>query len=136
DLHYVRRKLQFWDWVDSDFISLFDLDSFLVDAGYLHELGVNSIEAYRVSNECSYYWSRSGDSMIDNLLEMKFDKDVHNMFVVVAKKSKLVKVFLIKKAELQKMMSYANSLRFAAFETIPTTQSMQKDRDVKQHIVD
>ncbi|CAN1731923.1 hypothetical protein LINPERHAP1_LOCUS1392 [Linum perenne] len=74
--------------------------------------------------------------MIDNLLEMKSDKDVHNMSVVVAKKSKLVKVFLIKKVELQKTMSYANSLRIATSKPIPIVQSMQKDRDVEQPIVD
>ncbi|CAN1193212.1 hypothetical protein LINPERPRIM_LOCUS28092 [Linum perenne] len=101
DLYYVGGKVQFWDWVDSDFISLFDLDSFLVDAGYLYQVEVNSIEEYRMNNACSYFWLKRKKSMMNGLVEMSSDKEVYEMSADVVKDCNFVRVFLIKKEELR-----------------------------------
>ncbi|CAN0903200.1 hypothetical protein LINGRAHAP2_LOCUS22427 [Linum grandiflorum] len=44
--------------MDLDFISMFDLASYLADVGYLQQVGTTSMEEYRLQNECSYFWCK------------------------------------------------------------------------------
>ncbi|CAN1159641.1 hypothetical protein LINPERPRIM_LOCUS22180 [Linum perenne] len=95
ELHYLGGEVRFWDWVDPDFISLFDIDSFLVDVGFTKQHRIASMEEHRTTTSLAYYWHNEKASLKDGLVEMKSDLDVYNLAADVVKGIKYVKLYLL-----------------------------------------
>ncbi|CAN0847925.1 hypothetical protein LINGRAHAP2_LOCUS5248 [Linum grandiflorum] len=112
----MRGKVEFWDWVDPDFLSMFDLDSYLVDFGYLQQVGTTSMEEYRLQKELSYFWCKETENIMNGLVELGTDKEVIEMALDVVKNTKFAKLLLMKIDEL------IEAIRTCDFsKSIPTT---------------
>ncbi|CAN1120663.1 hypothetical protein LINPERHAP2_LOCUS335 [Linum perenne] len=105
ELHYLVGEVRFWDWVDPDVISLFDIDRFLVDVGYLQQHRLDNMEEHRMKEGLAYYSYNENESLRNGLFEIRSNLDLHNMAKDVVKHDKIVKLFLLKTDEVNRAMN-------------------------------
>ncbi|CAL1388139.1 unnamed protein product [Linum trigynum] len=99
--HYVGGKVQYWDYVDPDCLSILELDGLLTDVGYLVQVKTKDIEEYRILNGYAYYYKVNGQNMREGLVELKSDQELLAMAQEVVEDKKVVEVYLIKRVELE-----------------------------------
>ncbi|CAN1796960.1 hypothetical protein LINPERHAP1_LOCUS21090 [Linum perenne] len=100
--YYVGGEVKFCDWVDPDHMSLFELDSLLIDMEFLANTGHTSMEEFRKCNGYSYYKRKHELPLREGLVELGEDQDVLDMALDACSKESNCEVYPIKREELNK----------------------------------
>ncbi|CAI0424883.1 unnamed protein product [Linum tenue] len=122
DIYYFGGEVIYLDWIDPDCMSLFELDGYLVDIGYMGSMRV--MEKYRTIYGWAYFWRLPGERLNEGLHELTSDSAILDMATKIVQETKFVEVYLINKEELRKA-------RLEADEGAPSSNQPAADMEAE-----